>query len=214
MERLATEIRHLQRTEVREVQESFGREQKGSSAMPHKRNPILSENLTGLARIVRAAVVPALENVALWHERDISHSSVERMIAPDATITLDFALARLTGMMDKLEVFPNTMRKNQEQFHGLYDSQRVLLTLINNGVRREKAYRIVQRNAQKAWREYSIEPPNDVPAPYKNWFHYFLIKDSDVRTGRDAKALSEIFNQDPKKFLQGNVGRIFKRVFG
>ena len=214
VERLATEIRHLQRTEVREVQESFGREQKGSSAMPHKRNPILSENLTGLARIVRSAVVPALENVALWHERDISHSSVERMIAPDATITLDFALARLTGMMDKLEVFPNTMRKNQEQFHGLYDSQRVLLTLINNGVRREKAYRIVQRNAQKAWREYSTEPPHDVPAPYKNWFHYFLIKDSDVRTGRDAKALSEIFNQDPKKFLQGNVGRIFKRVFG
>ena len=182
--------------------------------MPHKRNPILSENLTGLARIVRAAVVPALENVALWHERDISHSSVERMIAPDATITLDFALARLTGMMDKLEVFPNTMRKNLEQFHGLYASQRVLLTLINNGVRREKAYRIVQRNAQKAWREYNTEPPNDVPAPYKNWFHYFLIKDSDVRTGRDAKALSEIFNQDPKKFLQGNVGRIFKRVFG
>ena len=214
VERLATEIRHLQRTEVREVQESFGREQKGSSAMPHKRNPILSENLTGLARIVRAAVVPALENVALWHERDISHSSVERMIAPDATITLDFALARLTGMMDKLEVFPNTMRKTLEQFHGLYDSQRVLLTLINNGVRREKAYRIVQRNAQKAWREHNTEPPNDVPAPYKNWFHYFLIKDSDVRTGRDAKALSEIFNQDPKKFLQGNVGRIFKRVFG
>ena len=214
VERLATEIRHLQRTEVREVQESFGREQKGSSAMPHKRNPILSENLTGLARIVRAAVVPALENVALWHERDISHSSVERMIAPDATITLDFALARLTGMMDKLEVFPTTMRKNLEQFHGLYDSQRVLLTLINNGVRREKAYRIVQRNAQKAWREYSTEPPNDVPAPYKNWFHYFLIKDGDVRTGRDAKTLSEIFNQDPKKFLQGNVGRIFKRVFG
>ena len=214
VERLATEIRHLQRTEVREVQESFGREQKGSSAMPHKRNPILSENLTGLARIVRAAVVPALENVALWHERDISHSSVERMIAPDATITLDFALARLTGMMDSLEVFPTTMRKNLEQFHGLYDSQRVLLTLINNGVRREKAYRIVQRNAQKAWREYSTEPRKDVPAPYKNWFHYFLINDGDVRTGRDAKALSKIFNQDPKKFLKGNVGRIFKRVFG
>ncbi len=214
VERLATEIRHLQRTEVREVQESFGREQKGSSAMPHKRNPILSENLTGLARIVRAAVVPALENVALWHERDISHSSVERMIAPDATITLDFALARLTGMMDKLEVFPATMRKNLEQFHGLYDSQRVLLTLINNGVRREKAYRIVQRNAQKAWREYSTEPRGDVPAPYKNWFHYFLINDGDVRTGRDGEALSKIFNQDPKNFLKGNVGRIFKRVFG
>ncbi len=214
VERLATEIRHLQRTEVREVQESFGREQKGSSAMPHKRNPILSENLTGLARIVRAAVVPALENVALWHERDISHSSVERMIAPDATITLDFALARLTGMMDSLEVFPNTMRKNLEQFHGLYDSQRVLLTLINNGVRREKAYRIVQRNAQKAWREYSTEPRKDVPKPYKNWFHYFLINDGDVRTGRDGEALSKIFNQDPKKFLKRNVSRIFKRVFG
>jgi|TARA_Y100000031_G_scaffold19708_1_gene20150 adenylosuccinate lyase len=214
VERLATEIRHLQRTEVREVQESFGREQKGSSAMPHKRNPIFSENLTGLARIVRAAVVPALENVALWHERDISHSSVERMIAPDAAITLDFALARLTGMMDSLEVFPATMRKNLEQFHGLYDSQRVLLTLINNGVRREKAYRIVQRNAQKAWRKYGTEPREDVPAPYKNWFHYFLINDGDVRTGRDGEALSKIFNQDPKKFLKRNVGRIFKRVFG
>ena len=214
IERLAVEVRHLQRTEVREVQESFGREQKGSSAMPHKRNPILSENLTGLARMVRAAVVPALENVALWHERDISHSSVERMIAPDATITLDFALARLTGMMDSLEVFPKTMRKNLEQFHGLYDSQRVLLTLIKNGVRREDAYRIVQRNAQKAWRKYATEPPDDVPGPYRNWFHYFLIKDGDVRTGRDAKALSEIFNQDPKKFLKGNVDRIFKRVFG
>jgi len=214
VERLATEIRHLQRTEVREVQESFGREQKGSSAMPHKRNPILSENLTGLARIVRSAVVPALENVALWHERDISHSSVERMIAPDATITLDFALGRLTGMIDNLEVFPKTMRKNLEQFHGLYDSQRVLLALIKNGVRREDAYRIVQRNAQKAWRKYGTEPPDDVPAPYKNWFHYFLIKDGGVRTGRDGEALAEIFNQDPKKFLKGNVDRIFKRVFG
>ncbi len=214
VERLATEVRHLQRTEVREVQESFGREQKGSSAMPHKRNPILSENLTGLARIVRAAVVPALENVALWHERDISHSSVERMIAPDATITLDFALARLTGMMDSLEVFPNTMRKNLEQFHGLYDSQRVLMTLIKNGVKREDAYRIVQRNAQKAWRKYGTEPREEVPGPYKNWFHYFLVKDGDVRTGRDGKALAAIFNQDPKKFLKGNVNRIFKRVFG
>ena len=214
VERLATEIRHLQRTEVREVQESFSREQKGSSAMPHKRNPILSENLTGLARIVRSAVVPALENVALWHERDISHSSVERMIAPDATITLDFALGRLTGMIDNLEVFPKTMLKNLEQFHGLYDSQRVLLALIKNGVRREDAYRIVQRNAQKAWRKYGTEPPDDVPAPYKNWFHYFLIKDGGVRTGRDGEALAEIFNQDPKKFLKGNVDRIFKRVFG
>ena len=214
VERLATEIRHLQRTEVREVQESFGREQKGSSAMPHKRNPILSENLTGLARMVRSAVVPALENVALWHERDISHSSVERMIAPDTTITLDFALARLTGMMDSLEVFPDTMRKNLEQFHGLYDSQRVLLALIKNGIKREDAYRIVQRNAQKAWRKYSTEPLDGVPEPYKHWFHYFLIKDGDVRTERDGKALLVIFSQDPRKFLKGNVNRIFKRVFG
>ncbi len=182
--------------------------------MPHKRNPILSENLTGLARIVRAAVVPALENVALWHERDISHSSVERMIAPDATITLDFALARLTGMMDSLEVFPDTMRKNLEQFHGLYDSQRVLLTLIKNGIKREDAYRIVQRSAQKAWGKYGAESPDDVPEPYRNWFHYFLVKDGDVRTGRDGKALQGIFNQDPRKFLKGNVNRIFKRVFG
>ena len=214
VERLATEIRHLQRTKVREVQESFGREQKGSSAMPHKRNPILSENLTGLARMVRSAVVPALENVALWHERDISHSSVERMIAPDATITLDFALARLTGVMDGLEVFPAAMRKNLEQFHGLYDSQRVLLALTKNGIRREDAYRIVQRNAQKAWGEYNAEPRKEVPEPYRNWFHYFLVKDDDVRTGRDGKALAEIFNQDPRKFLKGNVDRIFKRVFG
>ena len=214
VERLATEIRHLQRTEVREVQESFGREQKGSSAMPHKRNPILSENLTGLARMVRSAVVPALENVALWHERDISHSSVERMIAPDTTITLDFALARLTGVMDGLEVFPAAMRKNLEQFHGLYDSQRVLLALTKNGIRREDAYRIVQRNAQKAWGEYNAEPRKEVPEPYRNWFHYFLVKDGDVRTGRDGKALAKIFNQDPRKFLKGNVDRIFKRVFG
>ena len=214
VERLATEIRHLQRTEVREVQERFLREQKGSSAMPHKRNPILSENLTGLARLVRAAVVPALENVALWHERDISHSSVERMIAPDATITLDFALARLTGMIDSLEVFPDTMRKNLEQFDGLYESQRVLLALIRNGVSRQDAYRIVQRSAQKAWRKYGTEPREDAPAPHMNWFHYFLLKDGDVRSGRDGKALSEIFNQDPKKFLKGKVSRIFKRVFG
>ena len=160
------------------------------------------------------AVIPALENVALWHERDISHSSAERMIAPDTTITLDFALARLTGMMDSLEVFPDTMRKNLEQFHGLYDSQRVLLALTKNGIRREDAYRIVQRNAQKAWRKYATEPQEDVPAPFRNWFHYFLVKDGDVRTGRDGKALAEIFNQDPRKFLKGNVDRIFKRVFG
>jgi len=214
VERLATEIRHLQRTEVREVQESFGREQKGSSAMPHKRNPILSENLTGLARIVRMAVVPALENVALWHERDISHSSVERMIGPDATITLDFALARLTGMMKNLEVFPKTMQENLEQFDGLYDSQRVLLALIGNGIERKDAYRIVQRSAQKAWGKYGDKPRKKVPTGYKHWFHFFLIEDSYVSTKRDGDALSKIFNQDPKEFLRENVDRIFKRVFG
>ena len=163
---------------------------------------------------MRATVVPALENVALWHERDISHSSVERMIAPDATVTLDFALARLTGMMENLEVFPETMLKNVEQFDGLYDSQRVLLALIENGVGRKDAYRIVRRSAQKAWRKYGIEDREDVPEPYRNWFHYFLAKHRDVRTKRDREAIAEIFNQDPKKFLKGNVNRIFKRVFG
>jgi adenylosuccinate lyase len=151
VERLATEIRHLQRTEVLEAEEYFAAGQKGSSAMPHKRNPVLSENLTGLARIVRAAVAPALENVALWHERDISHSSVERYIGPDATITLDFALARLTGLMDKLLVYPERMRKNLDRMGGLVHSQRVLLALTQAGASREDAYALVQRNAMKVW---------------------------------------------------------------
>ena len=151
IERLATEIRHLQRTEVLEAEEYFAPGQKGSSAMPHKRNPVLSENLTGLARMVRAAVAPALENVALWHERDISHSSVERFIGPDATVTLDFALARLTGVVDKLLVYPERMQRNLDLMGGLVHSQRVLLALTQAGASREDAYRLVQRNAMKVW---------------------------------------------------------------
>ncbi len=151
IERLATEIRHLQRTEVLEAEEFFSEKQKGSSAMPHKRNPVLSENLTGLARMVRAYALPAMENVALWHERDISHSSVERMIGPDATVTLDFALARLAGIIDKLVVYPSNMQKNLDQLGGLIHSQRVLIALTQKGVAREDAYRLVQRNAMKVW---------------------------------------------------------------
>jgi adenylosuccinate lyase len=153
IERVATEIRHLQRTEVMEAEEYFSPGQKGSSAMPHKRNPVLSENLTGLARMVRAYVTPALENVALWHERDISHSSVERMIGPDATVTLDFALHRLAGLIDKLVVYPENMKKNLDRLGGLVHSQRVLLALTQKGAPREDAYRTVQRNAMKAWQE-------------------------------------------------------------
>jgi adenylosuccinate lyase len=151
IERLATEIRHLQRTEVLEAEEYFSPGQKGSSAMPHKRNPVLTENLTGLARMVRSAVTPALENVALWHERDISHSSVERFIGPDATITLDFALARLTGVIDKLLVYPARMQKNLDRMGGLVHSQRVLLALTQAGMSREDAYKAVQRNAMRVW---------------------------------------------------------------
>ena len=153
VERLATEIRHLQRTEVLEVEEYFAPGQKGSSAMPHKRNPVLTENLTGLARMVRAYALPAMENVALWHERDISHSSVERMIGPDATVTLDFALVRLTGVMEKLVIYPENMEANLNRFRGLVHSQRVLLALTQAGVSREDAYRLVQRNAMKVWED-------------------------------------------------------------
>jgi adenylosuccinate lyase len=151
LERLAIEIRHLQRTEVLEAEEYFSPGQKGSSAMPHKRNPVLTENVTGLARMVRSAVIPALENVALWHERDISHSSVERYIGPDATITLDFALARMTGVVEKLVVYPERMQRNLDATHGLVHSQRVLLALTQAGVSREDSYRLVQRNAMRAW---------------------------------------------------------------
>ncbi len=155
IERLATEIRHLQRTEVLEVEEFFGKKQKGSSAMPHKKNPILSENLTGLARLVRSSVIPALENIVLWHERDISHSAVERNIGPDATITLDFALVRLSNVIKNLSVYPKKMKKNLEITNGIFFSQRVLLELTNVGFTREKAYKIVQKNALKSWRKNS-----------------------------------------------------------
>jgi hypothetical protein len=153
IENIATEIRHMQRTEVLEGEEFFSAGQKGSSAMPHKRNPVLTENLTGLARLVRGMVVPALENVALWHERDISHSSVERMIGPDATVTLDFALHRLAGVIEKLVIYPDNMLANMNKFRGLVMSQRVLLALTQAGVTREDAYRLVQRNAMKVWEE-------------------------------------------------------------
>jgi adenylosuccinate lyase len=198
VERVATEIRHLQRTEVLEAEEYFSEGQKGSSAMPHKRNPVLSENLTGLARMVRAYVTPALENVALWHERDISHSSVERMIGPDATVTLDFALARLADVIDKLIVYPQTMRKNLDRIGGLVHSQRVLLALTQKGVSREEAYRLVQRNAMKVWRG-------------EGDFLTFLKADPDVRNHLTESEIDQNF--DLNSYLR-YVDLIFSRVFG
>jgi adenylosuccinate lyase len=198
VERLATEIRHLQRTEVLEAEEYFSEGQKGSSAMPHKRNPVLSENLTGLARMVRAYATPALENVALWHERDISHSSVERMIGPDATVTLDFALARLADVIDKLIVYPQTMRKNLDRIGGLVHSQRVLLALTQKGVSREEAYRLVQRNAMKVWRG-------------EGDFLTFLKADPDVRNHLTESEIAQNFDLD--SYLR-HVDLIFSRVFG
>lgn len=183
VENIAIEIRHLQRTEVREAEEFFSPGQKGSSAMPHKRNPILSENLTGLARLVRSAVTPALENVALWHERDISHSSVERMIGPDACVTLDFALNRLAGLIDKLLVYPDTMTANLEKMGGLVFSQRVLLALTQAGVAREDAYRIVQRNAMKVWETGAKTNLMDA-----------LSSDKEVTERLDSAALKHIFD--------------------
>ena len=198
VERLATEIRHLQRTEVLEAEEYFSEGQKGSSAMPHKRNPVLSENLVGLARMVRAYVTPALENIALWHERDISHSSVERMIGPDATVTLDFALGRLAGIVDKLIVYPDAMRKNLDRLGGLVHSQRVLLALTQKGVAREDAYRLVQRNAMKAWRG-------------EGDFLKLLKSDAEVRKHLSDKELAANFDLD---FHFAQVDTIFQRVFG
>jgi adenylosuccinate lyase len=198
IERLATEVRHLQRTEVREAEEYFAPGQKGSSAMPHKRNPVLSENLCGLARIVRAAAAPALENVALWHERDISHSSVERMIAPDATVTLDFALARLTSMMDRLVVYPDAMKKNLDGLGGLVHSQRVLLALTQKGMSREDAYAAVQRNAMKAWEEGSDFQAN-------------LKADKEVTARLTPAEVTELFDLG---YHTRHVDTIFARVFG
>jgi len=198
IERLSVEIRHLQRTEVLEAEEFFSEKQKGSSAMPHKRNPVLSENLTGLARMVRAYVTPAMENVALWHERDISHSSVERMIGPDATVTLDFALARLTGLIDKLLVYPTNMQKNIDRLGGLIHSQRVLIALTKAGVAREDAYRLVQRNAMRVWGG-------------EKDFLSLLKADPDVRKALSDKELEENFDLD--HHLK-HVDTIFERVFG
>jgi adenylosuccinate lyase len=198
IERVATEIRHLQRTEVLEAEEYFSPGQKGSSAMPHKRNPVLTENLTGLARLVRGMAIPAMENVALWHERDISHSSVERMIAPDATVTLDFALARLTGVIDKLVVYPDAIDKNLNQLGGLVFSQRVLLALTQAGASREDSYRLVQRNAMQVWEKGAN-------------FLDLLKADADVTAKLSPARLEELFDM---RYHTKHVDTIFARVFG
>ncbi len=198
IERLATEIRHLQRTEVLEAEEYFSPGQKGSSAMPHKRNPVLTENLTGLARLVRGMVIPAMENVALWHERDISHSSVERMIGPDATVTLDFALNRLAGVVEKLLIYPETMRRNLDRLGGLVHSQRVLLALTQKGVSREDAYSLVQRNAMKVWEQGAD-------------FLTELSADKDVTAVLSRAELEEKFDLG---YHTKHVDTIFRRVFG
>jgi adenylosuccinate lyase len=198
VERLATEIRHLQRTEVLEAEEFFSEGQKGSSAMPHKRNPVLSENLTGLSRMVRAYVTPALENVVLWHERDISHSSAERVIAPDATVMLDFALNRLAGLIDKLLIYPANMQKNLDRLGGLVHSQRLLLALTQKGASREDAYRLVQRNAMPVWRG-------------EGDFQALLKKDADVKNYLSDAEIEEKFDLG---YHLKHVDTIFKRVFG
>ncbi len=198
IENVATEIRHMQRTEVLEAEEFFSKGQKGSSAMPHKRNPVLTENLTGLARIVRMGVVPAMENVALWHERDISHSSVERMIGPDSTITLDFALSRLTGVIERLVIYPDNMIANMNKFRGLVHSQRVLLALTQAGVSREDAYRLVQRNAMKVWEEGRD-------------FREELLGDAEVTAALSPAEIDEKFDLG---YHTKHVDTIFERVFG
>jgi adenylosuccinate lyase len=198
VERLAVEIRHLQRSEVLEAEEYFSEGQKGSSAMPHKRNPVLTENLTGLARMVRAYALPAMENVALWHERDISHSSVERMIGPDATVTLDFALARLTGVIDKLLIYPENMQKNLDRLGGLVHSQRVLLALTQKGVSREDSYRLVQRNAMPVWRG-------------EGDFLTLLKSDADVSARLSDEEIEACFDLN---YHFKHVNTIFERVFG
>ena len=198
IENIATEIRHMQRTEVLEAEEFFSAGQKGSSAMPHKRNPVLTENLTGLARLIRMSVIPALENVTLWHERDISHSSVERNIAPDTTVNLDFALHRLTSVIDKLVIYPDNMLKNMNKFKGLVMSQRVLLALTQAGASREDAYKLVQRNAMKVW-----EQNKD--------FQVELLSDKEVRSFLTEEDIREKFDLE---YHTKNVEKIFHRVFG
>ncbi|WP_044564142.1 adenylosuccinate lyase [Azospirillum sp. B4] len=198
IDNLATEVRHLQRSEVREAEEYFSPGQKGSSAMPHKRNPVLSENLSGLSRLIRSHVVPALENVTLWHERDISHSSVERVIAPDATIALDFALSRLTGMIDKLVVYPEGMQRNLDMLGGLHNSQRILLALTQAGMSREDAYRAVQRNAMPVWLEGKD-------------FRTLLKADADVGQHMTAEQIDGVFDLE---YHTKHVDTVFRRVFG
>ncbi|MEJ5079642.1 MULTISPECIES: adenylosuccinate lyase [unclassified Ochrobactrum] len=198
IENVAIEIRHMQRTEVLEAEEFFSPGQKGSSAMPHKRNPVLTENLTGLARLVRMSVVPAMENVALWHERDISHSSVERAIGPDTTITLDFALNRLAGVVEKLVIYPENMLKNMNKFRGLVHSQRVLLALTQAGVSREDSYRLVQRNAMRVWEQGAD-------------FLEELLADQEVRAALSEEQIREKFDLG---YHTKHVDTIFKRVFG
>ncbi|MDJ0931383.1 adenylosuccinate lyase [Breoghania sp.] len=205
VERLAVEIRHLQRTEVLEAEEYFSPGQKGSSAMPHKRNPVLSENLTGLTRMVRSYAIPAMENMVLWHERDISHSSVERMIGPDATVTLDFSLVRLTGVVDKLLVYPERMKGNMDRLGGLVHSQRILLALTQAGCSREDAYRLVQRNAMKVWDSYHVSGSATVD------FLEELLADKDVRFYLSEEEVRERFDIG---YHTKNVDTIFKRVFG
>ena len=202
IERLATEIRHLQRTEVLEAEEFFSEGQKGSSAMPHKRNPVLTENLTGLARMVRAYALPAMENVALWHERDISHSSVERYIGPDATITLDFALHRLAGVIEKLVVYPDNMQANMDRLRGLVHSQRVLIALTEAGASREDAYRLVQRNAMRVWHGEGAG---------ETAFLDFLKADPDITGKLGPDALAALFDLG---YHLKHVDTIFARVFG
>lgn len=205
IERLATEIRHLQRTEVLEAEEFFSKGQKGSSAMPHKRNPILTENLTGLARLVRMAVVPAMENVALWHERDISHSSVERGIGPDTTIHLDFALHRLAGVIEKLVVYPDQMRGNMERLGGLHNSQRILLALTQAGESRENAYRLVQRNAMKVWEMFRTQGNAG-----EGTFISLLKNDEDVTARLTDDEIEGLFDDE---YHLKHVDVIFSRVF-
>ena len=201
IERLSTEIRHLQRSEVMEVAEYFSKNQKGSSSMPHKRNPILTENLTGLARIVRSSIVPALENISLWHERDISHSSVERMIAPDATVTLDFAIDRLINVIDELVVYPDQMLRNLNQFGGLVFSQRLLLVLTQKEVSREESYKVVQKNAMLAWESYGSENPLV--------FEDLIKKDEFITSTLSKKEIEDIFDL---KYHTKNIDKIYKRV--
>jgi len=205
IERLATEIRHLQRTEVLEAEEFFSKGQKGSSAMPHKRNPVLTENLTGLARLVRMAVVPAMENVALWHERDISHSSVERGIGPDTTVHLDFALHRLAGVIENLVVYPEKMKANMDRLGGLHNSQRFLLALTQAGEQRESAYRLVQRNAMKVWEQFRVEG-NAGEGSFLN----LILADKDVMALLSEDNVRDMFDDE---YHTKHVDTIFARVF-